>query len=104
MKKISLPEFYKQYHNSYKEIIFSSENQQDEVGSTICADFAFTKMTISYNPNVVFLADGDNSLKFKKVKYVLVREEPCILGSVLTLVCGDSESQLNDIGYTIVVR
>lgn len=106
MKNLSLSEF-RDYCGalSYGKIIFSADNQPwNSVDSLISAELEFNNMLITFNPNVIYLKDRRNSMRFKKVKAIKLHEEDCILGKVFTVVCGDTHTKLNDKEYTLIAQ
>ena len=107
MKKLSLSEF-RDYCGalSYGKIIFSTDNNQswNSVDSTISTELEFNNMLITFNPNVIYLKDRNNSMRFKKVKAIKLHEEDCILGKVFTVVCGDLHTKSNDKEYTLIAQ
>lgn len=106
MKKLSLPEF-RDYCNThlFNTIIFATSNQSwHSVDYSVAAGLEFNRMIISFNPNIIYLKDKKNSMQFNKIKAVKLDEGECALGTIFTLVCGDSRSKSNDTEYTLVGR
>ena len=106
MKKLSLSEF-REYFNalSLNKIIVSTENQSwNSVDSTISVCFEFKKMVITFNPNIIYLNNGENFMQLNKVKLVKLSEAPCLLGKIFTVVCGDSSGKLKDTEYTLIAQ
>ena len=106
MKKLSLSEF-RDYCGalSYGKIIFSTDNQSwNSIDSTVSTKLEFNNMLITFNPNVIYLKDNKNSMRFKKVKSIKIHEEDSILGKVFTVVCGDLHTKLNDKEYTLIAQ
>ena len=105
MKKLlSLPEF-RDYCDtiSFNKIIYSSDNQSwNCVSSLISTELVFNRMLMTFNPNIIHLNNGENSLHLIRVKAVKIHEVHCMLGEVFTVVCGDSLGELNDKEYTLV--
>lgn len=106
MKKLSLSEF-RDYCNThlFNTIIFATSNQSwHYVDYPVAAGLEFSRMTISFNPNIIYLKDKKNSIQFNKIKEVKLDDAKCVLGTIFTLVCGDSKSKSNDIEYTLIGR
>ena len=104
MKKLSLPEF-KDYYcaHAFDKIIYSSVNQAwYSIDTTISANFVFNNMIMAFNPNIIYLKSGENSLSLNKVKVIRLHEEESLLGKVFTVVCGDSLCQNNNKEYTLI--
>lgn len=104
MKKLSLPEFrdYCGAHH-FNRIIYSSANQtQRSVDATTSANFVFNRMIMTFNPNIIHLKSGENSLSLNKVKAIRLSDEESLLGKVFTVICGDSLNKNNDKEYTLI--
>lgn len=104
MKKLSLPEFrdYCGAHH-FNRIIYSSVNQtQRSIDATTSANFVFNRMIMTFNPNIIHLKSGENSLSLNKVKSIRLSDEESLLGKVFTVICGDSISKNNDKEYTLI--
>ena len=104
MKKLSLPEFrdYCGAHH-FNRIIYSSVNQtQHSIDATTSANFVFNRMIMTFNPNIIHLKSGENSLSLNKVKAIRLSDEESLLGKVFTVICGDSISKNNDKEYTLI--
>lgn len=104
MRRISLPEF-RDYFGEYpfERIIYSSDNQiQHSIDATISANFVFNSMIMTFNPNIIYLKSGENSLRLNKVKAVRLSDEESLLGKVFIVVCGDSFNKNNDKEYTLI--
>lgn len=95
----------KRYYNgrSLSRILFCTENQAwDRVENPLKASLVFSSMLIASNPNVICLKCGDSSLWLEKVKVIYVDAGRSPLGTVLDIVCGDYNSNENDIKYTLI--
>ena len=104
MKKLSLPEF-RDYCGAhpFDRIIYSSANQtQRSIDATTSANFVFNRMIMTFNPNIIHLKSGENSLRLNKVKAIRLSDEESLLGKVFTVICGDSISKNNDKEYTLI--
>lgn len=104
MKKLSLPEF-RDYCNShlFNSIIFTTSNQSwHSFDCQVTTGLEFSKMIISFNPNIIYLKDKRNSMQFNKIKEVKLDEGKCALGTIFTLVCGNSNNKADDVEYTLV--
>lgn len=105
MKKLSLPEF-RDYCNThlFHSIIFATSNQSwKSFDSTMTIGYSFSRMIISFNPNVIYLKDKGNSMQFNRIKEVKLNEKKCALGTIFTLVCGNSSgNKTEDMEYTLV--
>lgn len=105
MKKVlSVGELKRYYEGrSLNRVLFCSENQPwDEVENPMKINMSFTSMLMACNPNVICLKNGENTLHFEKVKCVYLDADGSALGTVLDIVCGDSNSKDKDIKFTIV--
>jgi len=107
MGKLSLAEFRSRLNStpSNKLFVFSANNQKwHNTESTLGLELVFEKIVITFCPNTIFLSDkANNSMKFSRVRAV-VEDEPCPLGNVFTVVCGNKDSEGGEKEYTIIVR
>ena len=88
-----------------KQFIFSSENQPwSRVGHTISVKLTFTIMMIALNPDAICFKNKDDYLCLERVKGVILSDVKSILGHVFTIICGDSNSNANDVAYTVIAR
>lgn len=84
-------------------VSFYTENQQWYRTSDPCKiRMAFPIMVICENPNLICLKSGANTISFDRVKSVEIDTEATVLGTVLTLFCGDFNSDGYDITYTLI--
>lgn len=106
MKKLLLSEF-KDYcvENNFKKFIFLSDNQiKHNTDVYMHISFEFDVLKITFNPNIIYMQSGNNTMRLNKVKLIRVSEEPSLLGTVVTVVCGDSSNKNNDREYVLVMR
>ena len=88
---------------SVRQILFCTENQSwDNVANPMKVNMAFTSMLMACSPNVICLKSGENTLHFEKVKRIYLDTDRSPLGTVLDIVCGDSNTRGNDIKYTLI--
>ena len=101
---VSIGELKRYYENrSYGRILFCTDNQSwDSVDYPMKAEIVFTSMLMACNPNVICLKNGESTVRFEKVKCVYLDADRSPLGTVLDIVCGDSNTKENDIKYTII--
>lgn len=107
MKKIiSFKEFTDYYaKNKPNLIIYYSENQKWYQTSDPCKlKMAFPIMLIHENPNLVCLKSDNNTLSFDRVKNVEVDTESCVLGTIVTLYCGEFGTKGHDVTYTLIAE
>ncbi len=104
MKKLSLSEFKGYYGaHSFDKIIFTSANQSwNSIDSTSSVELVFKKMIVTFNPNIIYLKGGENTLRLNRVKAIRLHDDDCLLGKVFTVVCGDSKNNFNDKEYTLI--
>lgn len=87
MKRVSE---VKEYFNKNKpsKIIFMSENQDDpDFADPIVLSLTFSSIIIGQNPNVVYMTDGNNSLRINMVSGFNIREDPTAIGAEVDIVC-----------------
>ena len=104
-KKLSVREL-KRYCEEHKPhcIYFKTENQAWYGTSDPCKlDMAFSIMLICENPNLICLKSSGNTLSFDRVKSIEVDTDASILGTVITIFCGDFNTAEHDITYKLVV-
>ena len=103
-KKITVGEL-KSYYASKKlsTVRFSTENQKWYRVSDPCkVNLSFSAMLITENPNLICLKSGVNTICFDRVKFVEIDTESSVLGTIITLFCGDFGSNDYDITYRLV--
>lgn len=106
MEILSLKEFKKICQRlSFKQFVFSSDNQSwNQVEHTIRISTTFSLMMITYNPNMICFKNNNGILYLDRVKGIKVSDAKSLLGTVFTIICGDTRSKVNDMEYTIVAR
>lgn len=106
MKKIMSVRELKKYCEDSKphKIIFCTENQSWYSTAEPCKiKMSFPIMLIFENPNLICLMSGSNTLSLDRVKYAEINTGTSVLGDVVTVFCGDFNSDKCDITYTLVV-
>lgn len=105
MKKVvsirELQEYFSR--NRVSSVLFYTENQQWYRTSDPCKiRMSFPIMLIHENPNLICLKSGAHTIFFDRVKSVEIDTETTVLGTVLTLFCGDFDSEGYDFTYTLI--
>jgi len=103
MKKTMSVRELKDYcdRNKPRKVLFSSENQPWYKVSDPCKmQFSFSIMLIYENPNLVCLKSDTNTLSFDRVRFVEMNTELTVLGTALTLFCGECSCERS---YTLIV-
>lgn len=103
-KKASVREF-KQYYegNKPQRILFYTENQKWYRTSDPCKiRMSFPIMLICENPNLICLKSGTNTISLDRVKYVEIDTESTVLGTLITVFCGEFGVKGYDITYTLI--
>lgn len=106
MKKIISVKEFKDYcdKNKPRSIIYQTENQKWYQVSDPCkAKMSFPIMLICENPNLICLKSEANTLSFDRVKCIEVDTESTVLGTLITVFCGEFETNDHDITYTLIV-
>ena len=108
MEKMTVGDF-KRYCESkqFRVIRFARYNQDWRAGAIpVGFQLAFQRIMVSAEPDVggIFLGEGDSQVYFERVKHVMVDEESSVLGTVIRVVCGDSQSDRKNIQYTLVAN
>lgn len=87
-----------------KELSFCSENQAWYTVSAPCKfGLSFQTMLVYENPNIVCLKSSNGStISFDRVKYAEIDTDATVLGTVLTLFCGNPQCEPSDT-YVFVV-
>lgn len=103
-KRVTVGEL-KSYYASKKlsTVQFSTENQKWYRVSDPCkVNLSFSIMLITENPNLICLKSGANTIYFDRVKFAEIDTESTVLGTIITLFCGDFGSNDYDITYCLV--
>ena len=104
MQVLSLSEFSrlcKDLHPSF--YVLDTRNQQQKMAGYVSAVARYQFMLIQYNPNSICFRNDSSCICFEHVKYVRINQEIRTVGTVFTIVCGDSDSSLNDMLYTMII-
>lgn len=89
--------------NHVNTVLFYTENQRWYRASDPCKiRMAFPIMLICENPNLICLKSGQHSISFDRVKSVEIDTDATVLGTVLTIFCGDFGSDGYDSTYTLI--
>lgn len=84
-------------------VLFCTENQRWYRASDPCkVRMSFPIMLIGENPNLICLKSGMHSISFDRVKSVEIDTETTVLGTILTLFCGDFGSDGYDTTYILI--
>ena len=59
-------------------------------------------MLIFENPNLICLKSGQNTVMFNRVKFAEIDTDATVLGTLITVFCGDFNSDGYDISYTLI--
>lgn len=90
-------------HHKISSVLFYTENQRWYRASDPCKiRMAFPIMLIRENPNLICLKSGVHSISFDRVKSVEIDTDATVLGTVLTVFCGDFDSDGYDATYTLI--
>ncbi len=89
--------------NRVSSVLFYTENQSWYRASDPCKiRMSFPIMLICENPNLICLKSGQNTLSFDRIKSVEIDTETTVLGTILTLFCGDFGSEGYEATYTLI--
>lgn len=105
MKKIISVKEFKEYCETNKphSIIFYTENQKWYRVSDPCKiKMSFSIMLICENPNLICLKSGANTMSFDRVKFVEIDTESTVLGTLITVFCGEFGTNGHDITYKLI--
>lgn len=105
MKKIVSVRELQEYvvHHKINSVSFYTENQRWYRASDPCKiRMAFPIMLIRENPNLICLKSGMHSISFDRVKSIEIDTDATILGTVLTVFCGDFDSEGYETTYTLI--
>ena len=59
-------------------------------------------MLICENPNIICLKSSNNTLSIDRVKEVKIDTESSVLGTVITVFCGNADADGYESAYTLV--
>lgn len=105
MRKLSVREFKDLCENLPQHgFNFDSINQDwYSASETMKLKQEFSSIKISFNPNTIYLCSSLGCLKFERVKYIRI-EEPSLLGTIFTIVCGDLITNTSNKAYTLIAH
>lgn len=103
-KRVSVKEL-KEYceRNKPKQVTYYSENQDWYCVSDPCKlRMHFPIMLICENPSLICLKSGTSTICFDRIKCVEIDTETTVLGTILTIYCGNSEEEEPEIVYKVI--
>lgn len=108
METMTLGEF-KRYCDSkhFRRVTFGYDNQNwKAVDNPLRFQLSFRQIMVSSAPDVggIFLGEGDNLVYMQYVRHVVVDENRTPLGTVVDVVCTNSQSKNSSIHYTLLMR
>lgn len=90
--------------NKPHKILFQTENQPWYRAADPCKiKMSFQIMLIYENPNLICLKSGDNTICLDRVKFVEIDTDCTVLGTLITVFCGEFGSSGYDITYKLIV-
>lgn len=90
--------------NSPNQITYYTENQTCDTADGLCKlRLHFQVVLIYENPNQVCLKSGINSICFNGVRFAEIDTESTVLGTILTLYCGNSRASKPTATYTLIL-
>ena len=89
-------------HYKPRKVTLYTENQEWYRQSDTCIlRLTFPNLIVYDNQNMVCLKSNTGSICFEQVRYVEVDTDSTVLGTIITVICGDSEL-CNETTYTLV--
>jgi len=86
-----------------KTLSFLSENQSSyDVAEPCVLQLSFTNMLISENPGVIYLTNGENSMRLDRVKSVEIVEDVSPIGSLIKVFCKNPRVPTGVSSYIII--
>lgn len=104
-KQITVREL-KEYceRNPPNQVTYYSENQDHRKSAGPCKlRLHFQVVLIYENPNQVCLKSGASSVCFNQVIFAEIDTESTVLGTILTLYCGNSRASRSKTAYTLIM-
>ena len=96
-----LKEYYK--NNKAQSVQFYTENQTWYKASDPCKiRMTFPIMLICENPNLICLKSDPNTIFFDRVKFAEIDTESTVLGTLITVFCGEFGKSGHDTIYTLI--
>lgn len=90
--------------NSPNQITYYTENQTCDTAGGLCKlRLHFQVVLIYENPNLVCLKSGASSICFNGVRFAEIDTESTVLGTILTLYCGNSKASKDAEAYTLIL-
>ena len=104
-KQISIREL-KEYceRSSPHQVTYYSDNQDWCKEGDLCKFRLHFQIVLIYeNPNQVFLKSGTSSICFNNVRFAQIDTESTVLGTILTLYCGNFRASKPTATYTLIL-
>lgn len=91
--------------NTPNQITYYTENQTcRNADKALCKlRLHFQVVLIYENPNLVCLKSGASSICFNGVRFAEIDTESTVLGTILTLYCGNSKASKDAEAYTLIL-
>lgn len=91
--------------SSPSQITYYTENQtQSNAASDLCKlRLHFHVVLIYENPNQVCLKSGASNVCFNEVRFAEIDTESTVLGTILTLYCGNPRASKPAAAYTLIL-
>lgn len=91
--------------NTPNQITYYTENQAcRNADKALCKlRLHFQVVLIYENPNLVCLKSGASSICFNGVRFAEIDTESTVLGTILTLYCGNSKASKDAEAYTLIL-
>lgn len=107
MKKMvsfrELKEFCEQ--NKPHLVSFCSVNQNWHSTADTCQlELSFPVMSLYENPNFIYLKSGENALSLSRIKFAKIDTETSVLGTLITVFCGNFFEEGYDTTYTLIAE
>ena len=90
--------------NSPNQVTYYSENQTGCKNAALCQlRLHFQSVLIYENPNQVCLKSGVSSICFNEVRFAEIDTESTLLGTILTLYCGNSKASRRHEAHRLIM-
>ena len=91
--------------SSPNQITYYTENQthSNAIGDLCKLRLCFHVVLIYENPNQVCLKSGVGDICFNEVRFAEIDTESTVLGTILTLYCGNPRASKSTAAYTLIL-
>lgn len=95
---------YCENHRPHRIILYTENQPWYSVANPCKVRMEFSDINIAVSPNLVCLKSQNGTIQFDRVELAEIDTERTVLGTLLTLFCGDKTPNGYDYIYTLIMQ